>query len=481
MERESGISSGGRTLENNFMVKSDVIALMVSDDALYGVRYSSRGGSGMVRTGGGVWPLEEQVHPVDEEQGAPVDEGDEESSLFRAIKAAKRELGGGEVVLAFPLSRLLVHILKMPVEIRDELEDAVSLQMDKISPFDEGGCSTGYEVLSEEENSLWVLAATMSSAVFDEINEPLRQVGWKVVRTDIGILGWLRTLCGPFNLSSPGRRVVLANFKGGWMLLVMNHGTLVLARSFGKINGYDTLVRELTLSLLNVEIEAGPLAVVEVLVIAEERPDQELFSKLNDLLGIDSDYKEFPSLDGGVEGVALRSVEESVIDLTPQYWRDALKEGLTRKRVVVGVAVAIGIWALFMAALFSGPLVYKQLSNGVKKQSKAHSRSFKSVSDTRNRVNLILSYTNREHSPLELLRITSGYLPQGIILTGFNFKKQEGVKISGVADQPTLVYQFKNAVTEDPLFDSVSLTGPSASKGKHKFEISALFKGGEEE
>ena len=462
------------------MAKSDIIALMVSDDALYGVRYS-RSGSGLTRTGGGVWSLEEQEPAADEAQVFSVDEGGEDSPLVRAVRAAKSELGGRDVVLAFPLSRLLVRILKMPIEMRDDLVDAVNLQMDKISPFDESGCSTGYEVLSEEEDSLWVLAAAMSSASFDEVNESIRQVGWKVVRTDIGIMGWLRTLCGPFNLSSPGRRVVLANFKGGWMLLVMNHGTLVLARSFGKINGYDTLVRELTLSLLNVEIEAGPLAVVEVLVIAEERPDQELFSKLNDLLGIDPDYKEFPSLDGGVEGVALRSAEESVIDLTPTYWRDALKEGTVRKRVMAGVAVAVVIWALFMAALFSGPLVYKQLAKGIKKQSRSHFRQHKSVSDTRKRVNLVLSYTNREHSPLELLRIVSGYLPQGITLTGFNFKKQEGVKISGVADQPTLVYQFKNAVTEDPLFESVSLTGPSASKGKHKFEISALFKGGEEE
>jgi hypothetical protein len=56
-------------------------------------------------------------------------------------------------------------------------------------------------------------------------------------------------------------------------------------------------------------------------------------------------------------------------------------------------------------------------------------------------------------------------------------RREDGVKISGEADQPTLVYDFKNAVTEDPLFESVSLTGPSASKGKHKFDVDAKFKG----
>ena len=92
-------------------------------------------------------------------------------------------------------------------------------------------------------------------------------------------------------------------------------------------------------------------------------------------------------------------------------------------------------------------------------------------------MNLILSYMDRTYSPLEMLRMASGYLPQGITLTGFNYRREDGVKISGEADVPTLVYDFKNAVTEDPLFESVSLAGPSASKGKHKFDIDAKFKG----
>jgi len=461
------------------MAKSDVIALMVSDDALYGVRYSSRGSSGLTRTGGGVWSLNDEALSVGEEEAAavPMDEDVDETPFSRAVRAAKNELGGRDVVLSFPLSRLLVRILKLPIAMREDLAGAVQLQMDKISPFDEGGYSTGYEILSEEEDSLWVLAAAMPSAAFNAVNEPLSQVGWKVVRTDIGLLGWLRTLCGPFNLSSPGRRVVLSHFNDDWMLMVMNHGTLVLARSFKNISGYDALVRELTLSLLNVEMDAGPLAIVELLVVATERPDEELFRKLQALLDVKPEYKEFPSLDGGVKGVALRSIEEGVIDLTPPYWRDALKEGAVRKRVLAAVVVATAIWAVFMVVLFSGPIVYTQLTKGVKSKSKLHARQYKAVSDTRKRVNLILSYTNREYSPLEMLRVVSGYLPQGITLTGFNFKKQEGVKISGDADQPTLVYQFKNAITEDHLFETVDLIGPSASRDKHKFEINALFKG----
>lgn len=461
------------------MAKSEIIVLVMNEDNLRGVRYVPKGSSGLVRAGGGVWPFAE-THAGDDTDLPEVTPEEEESPLSKAVKAARRELGGGDVVVAFPMSKLLLRILKMPVAMREDLADAVALQMDKISPFNDGEYSVGYEVMSEDEESLWVLSAAMANTTFTEINEPLQRAGWRVVRSDIALLGWLRTLCGPLKLNTPGRRIVLTRFKDDWAVLVMNHGTLVLARTFGN-SGSEALVRELTLSMLNVEMEAGPLSVVEILVLAEERPDENLFRMLNDLFGVSAEYKPFPSLEGGVEGVALRSSEQNVIDLTPQYWHTEMQESSVRKKVMAAVITACALWVVFMAVIFAGPAVYKHLSKTEKKKSAEHSRAFLSVSDTRDRVNLILSYTDRKYSPLEMLRVTSGYLPQGITLTGFNYKRQDGVKITGEADLPTLVYQFKNALTEDDLFESVSLVGPSASKGKHKFDVHAVFKGSEKE
>jgi hypothetical protein len=62
-------------------------------------------------------------------------------------------------------------------------------------------------------------------------------------------------------------------------------------------------------------------------------------------------------------------------------------------------------------------------------------------------------------------------------LAGFTYKKETGIKINGDADEPSLVYAYKDAITGNPLFETVTLTGPSASRGKHKFDIDAKFKG----
>ena len=458
------------------MSKNELIALLAEKACLRGVRFASRGRDGWTRIGGGVWSLEEPQGTVGEEQeqGTVVES---DKPLARAVRAAKSELGARQVVIALPLSRLLVRVLKLPVEVRDDLLEAVSLQMDKLSPFPGEELSVGCEILSETETGLWVFAAAMPAAVFEELGTALHAAKLQVVRTDISALGWFRSLCGPLQLTRPGRRILLMELDGGWDLMVLDHGVPVLVRGLGEIEDVDTLVREMTLSLLNAELDAGHSPVVAALVVSKDAPAPEIVGRLEELLGVPVRHQAPPSEDGGIEGVAIRTGEGATLDLTPQVWRDAVKEAQIRKRVLRGLAAAVAVWAVFMGVLFSGPLVYKQLTDRTRAASRAHGKAFKQVSDTRDRVNLILSYTDRSYSALEMLRLASGYLPQGITLTGFNYKREDGVKITGEADVPTLVYDFKNSLTEDPLFESVSLMGVSASRGKHKFDVDAKFKG----
>ncbi|HNX33666.1 MAG TPA: hypothetical protein PKM57_03510 [Kiritimatiellia bacterium] len=460
------------------MAKSDVIAILAESACVRGVRFAPRGRDGWTRTGGGVWPLDvphENESAEEGEQSGTLVESDK--PLARAFGAAKSEMGARQVVLALPLSRLLVRVLRLPIEVREDLADAVVLQMDKLSPFPGEELAVGCEVLSETEKELWVLAAAMPAAVFEELGAALQVAKLHVVRTDAAALGWFRSLCGPCQLARPGRRVVLMNPDDGWDLLVLDHGVPVLVRGLGALPDDASLIREVTLSLLNAELDAGEAPVAEVLVVSKEAPPPELMRKLETLAGAAVRHVVPPSEDGGVEGVAVRTGEGAALDLTPQAWRDEVRESRVRRRVLLGVGVAMAVWAVFMGVLFSGPLVYKQMTSRTRSASKVHAKAFKQVSDTRERVNLILAYTDRTYSALEMLLMASSYLPSGITLIGFNYRRDDGVKIAGEADQPTLVYDFKNAVTEDPLFETVSLTGPSASKGKHKFEVDAKFKG----
>jgi hypothetical protein len=470
-------------------MNSEIIALLAEGGVLRGVKFVPRGRDGWARTGGGVWPAaaakDAAPSEPDAEGAEAVPEANEttveaDKPLTRALVAAQSALGVRRVVLALPLSHVLVRVLKMPLEVRDDIADAVALQMDKLSPFPGEELAVGCEVLCEGENHLWVFTVALPAAVSDGLGAALREARLQVIRTDVAVLGWLRSLSAPCQLMRHGRRVVLMNPDGVWDLLVLDDGVPVLVRGLGAQATVDDVARDLTLSLLNVELEAGRGALVEVLVVSKDAPPPEFLDKLRAVTGVDVRHAVPPSDDGGVEGVALRTGEGASLDLTPQAWRDEIRETHFRKQMMVGVGIALSIWAVFMGVLFAGPLVYRQLTARERAVSKTHFKAHKSVSDTRERVRLIESYTDRSYSSLEMLRTVSGYLPDGITLVSFAYKRNDGVKVKGEADQSTIVYDFKDAVTEDPLFDAVNLTGPTVSRGKHTFDVDAKFKGSED-
>jgi hypothetical protein len=403
--------------------------------------------------------------------------------LACAVREARSSMGGPrQVVLALPLSRLLVQVMKFPAEMRDDLEGAVALQMDKLSPFADEELSVGHEVLSEGETDIWVLGAAMPTVVFKEIGTALQLSKLHIARTDIASLGWFRTLCGPLNLSRPGRRVLLMDMDDGWDFIVIDHGVPVLMRGLGVMPDTETFIREITLSFLNVELEAGAQTPVEVMVISSTPTPPELANQITELLGAPVRHHLPPDMDGGADGVAIRTYEAATMDLTPAIWRTAVKEARINKRVMTGVGIAFGIWLIIMGTLFSVPAVYKQMTQHTRKKSVAHLKQHKQVADMRDRVRLIESYLNYTNSALELLRIVAEehLPPDNITLASFDYKKEDGIKITGDADSRELILDFVDALTGDPIFETVTYGQITASRGKQRFDIDAKFHGAQQ-
>jgi Tfp pilus assembly protein PilN len=170
-------------------------------------------------------------------------------------------------------------------------------------------------------------------------------------------------------------------------------------------------------------------------------------------------------------------LEGASLDVTPNDWSELREESRFKKKLATFLTVAAAGWVVVMGTLFGGPIVYDQLTEHQKTICKRHSKAHKEVKEMRDKVKLVQQYSDHARGTLEMLKAVSDRMPEGVTLTSFNYRRGEKLSISGEADQPTVVYDFKNAVTEVPLFESVGLTGPSANKGKHKFDIDAKFKG----
>jgi len=442
------------------------------------------------------WPFD--AEPSEEDGAAPSDlpanpedatiadedvPQEEDNPLEAALVEAAAYYRTREVSISLPLSELFVKVLKFPAENREDLDDMVAAEMKSLSPFPDEDLRIGWEIVRETEKELFVSAAALPESTGGRIGESLSAAKLTVVRTDATALGWLRTLW-PRITEKPGvgRRLVMLDLDGnGWELVVLDDDTPVILRGLGLSASGDKvrLRREIMLSLMEADGFSGGREVGEVLVVTHGPVD----SDTRELLAEYGEVREILCEDenGGVEGCARREDEDCSFDATPFAWADALKEGRFKRRLNLSVAVAFGVWILLVVVAVGGLFVVDALTGRVAANSKRHQREYKQVNDMRERVELVKRYSDHNRGVLEILKAVSDRLPDGVTLTSFQFKREDGVKISGEAEQPTMVYDFKNALVKSEAFATVNLRGPSASRGVHKFDIEAVFEAEEED
>ena len=438
--------------------------------------------------------------PVDENAGGGLSsDGDEQTpedryaATVEALKAAAKRFGTHEVVLSMPLKSLLVKVSRTSVEDRDRLFEMASEEIGAVSPFPDEMPVAGTETVAETDQELVSVFAALPEAGAAEIGDALDEAKVRVLRTDVTALGWLRTLW-PQISPDAGRKVVLMDFDDGWDMAVLDESAPSLLRGLGRMTDPAVLGREVMLSLLR----AGVATETKEIVIFSKTPvDEEIVARLSQLAPVRSvpllgngewgtGNGEPSALFGGVEGVARRTQEGSSLDVTPADWTELRTEARFKKKLIAFLAAAAAGWVLLMGVLFGVPFVYGQLTERQKTLSKRHARAYGEVKEMRDKVKLVQQYSDHARGSLEMLKAVSDRMPEGITLTSFTYKRGERLSIVGEAQQPTDVYAFKNALTEaatedeEKLFTEVTLTGPSQSRGVHKFSIEGSFVSEEE-
>ncbi len=423
---------------------------------------------------------------------------DRYGDLVEAFREAAHRFGTREVVLSVPLSSLLVKVASVPAEGRDRLRETAAEEIGKVSPFPDEAPVAGVETVQETDAGVISMFAALPEAEAAEIGDALDEAKVRVLRTDISALGWLRTHwmeIYPEGETVPRRKVVLMDCDDGWDVVVLDSQVPSLLRGLGGISDADDVFREVTLSLIRADasVEAS-----EIVVLSKSGVDGPLARRFGELApvrvvsvgGADGDAASgagggHGAFDG-VEGIAIRTSEGYSLDVTPADWAEARAEARFSKRLFTFIAVAAAGWLLAMAGLFGVPFAYGRMAERQKAMSRRHAAEFREVKEMRDKVKLVQQYSDHARGSLEILKAVSDRMPEGITLTSFSFRRGERLSIVGEADQPTRVYGFKNALadteTEDgeKLFAEVNLTGPSQSRGVHRFSIECLFEAKEE-
>ena len=457
-------------------------------------------GDDPVATSGGAQPQATEALGGDVAPAEGQSPEDRYSATVEALKEAAKKFGTHEVVLSMPLSSLLVKVSRTLVEDRERLAEAAGEELGKVSPFPDETPVTGMETVAETDRELVTVFAALPEAGAMEIGDALDAAKVRVTRTDITALGWMRTLWPQiFSNQSAGdswkvdgdRRVVLTDFDDGWDVIVIDDGAPSLLRGLGRIADPAELAREVTLSLLR----AGAAAEVgEIVMFSKAEVNASIierlkaFAPVRSILLSASDDPQLSTLNsqlstdfGGVEGIARRTQEGSALDVTPAEWAELRMEARFTKKLIVFLAAAAAGWLLLMGVLFGVPFAYGQMTERQKTLSKRHATAYREVKEMRDKVKLVQQYSDHARGSLEMLKAVSDRMPEGVTLTSFSYKRGERLSIVGEAQQPTDVYEFKNALTEavteddGKLFTDVTLTGPSQSRGVHKFTIEGSF------
>ena len=393
-----------------------------------------------------------------------------------------------EAVLALPLNRLLVKMVRMPLG-----EDPVAVAepvLKSMSPFPDDSITVGCEIVREDEDGRVVIAAALPESAADDIGEALDAEKLSVVRIDSLALGQIRGVWPSLGESS-GRRLVLLDSIDCLSCIVLDGDQPSAIRA---ITDRSDLRREIMLSLLEAEDFGGARRLDEIILVetdatssADPADPKDSFAALEAFAPV---RRLTVGADAALVGVAERAADEGSLNALPASWRELLEETRFKAKLVRYLAIAGGIWLLIMAVLFGVPMVYDFLTDHQKSLSKQHQRQYREVKDMKAKVDLIRKYSDHARGALEIMKALSDRLPEEITLTTWNYKRDEGVRVSGEGDAAESVYAFKDAMDEmsagegedgERIFPTVTLNGPNASKGRHRFDLDCQYKGEEEE
>ena len=391
------------------------------------------------------------------------------------VMASKEK--SNEAVLALPLSRLIVKVVRVPEESRNDPAAFATPILQAMSPYPDEPLTVSCETVRETERGLVVVAAALPESASDDMAEALDARKLNVTRVDALALGVLRGAWGAIAAGGDARRLVLIGGPDCISVIVLDGDEPCAIRA---VSSASDMRRELMLSLLEAEDFGGARAVSEVVCIGDV-PGEGL-----DAFG--PVRKIEIGEDAALVGVAERSLDDASLNALPESWREVLEETRFKAKLKRRLSIAGGIWAAIMLVLFGVPVVYGYMTDHQKALCKEHSRQYRAVAEMRDKVKLVQKYSDHARGALEIMKAVSDRLPPGITLNSWSFKRDEGVKVSGEADEAEFVYRFKDSMSEtgsedggEKVFAEVVLNGPSASRGgRQKFDLECNYEAEEE-
>lgn len=393
---------------------------------------------------------------------------------------------GERVTIALPTDRLLTRVIRLPTVEPDELMSMVKLQVDKLSPFAEEDTVWSHEVLSFESDSALLLIVIAHKQFIQKAGDLAGKAGYQSVRVDAAALGLAGCVANSENFNENGRAVQLVVRRAEAELLVFDSGLLVACRAltfppdmdpaaFGEETGRETVY-----TLLSLEVELGPEKNGRSVALwLDKGIDPATVEGIKKEIGGSVGSELLENLEPSAAGVARRtaSLSAGLVDMTPAHWHEAVKQHEFKSKVAFWCGGVLILW-LILAGAGTGVFIFERSKvAALREKEEQLSRESLDVRELRGRVYMLKQYNDTSHSALESLWEINRFLPKGIELTSFAYRKGENIRITGEAARVDDVYKFKTELDGSDLFVESSLQSVRRDQRRRKeiFDIEILL------
>ena len=394
--------------------------------------------------------------------------------------AKKKKQPSSEILPAVPAYETVYTLITLPEEAEATLEEAIPLQAEALSPFDEGEYTLAWEVLGRQNGmlSIWVAIAS---------NEALTQK-WHAllcarnqlasVRLDATPLCWSLALKTRDPALNEGQTLVFLRTANEQLLLLFVDGNPALFRGLSPEAGAEEVQREatwlLTQATLNGLLGETPLAVRCYVPDPAAAPE---FAALAEMPAQTVVFSEEEAQESLQRALKQRVTEGKTFDLTPACWREEVR-AKRRKRTLICSGILLGLlWSAAALTLFLLPKLYAQRAKTAALRIQAHRTTYNDVVDLQERIGLIMRYQDRRFSALEMLRLVCAAKAADMTFLSMTYRQKQSLRLTGLCEDTSSVYTFKETIQKDERIREVRINrlAQDAKTRQQRFDIDIIF------
>ncbi len=377
---------------------------------------------------------------------------------------------GRDIDIALPNGDVLLIALRLPTRDLQEIDAMVELQSEEFTPFPPERTCRGWEVVGEHDTGLRVRLVLASTSRLQELRQAARDVGLRVRRVDVDVLGCLHLLKQTSPLQD-GAGLLIRDGVGD--LMVWNDGQLERLQHLGDVTSSTLEEVAEDIEMVMMGVETGSQTPLQIWVQGSP-PDW----ASSPAAGMDWEMQQ---VDDGIlaaRGVMQRLADEVTFDLAPPEWEKEHQSVLNRRTLVRKVGSLAAVWLLLLAGMLAWGYMQETDVRDLELQVANRTGIVEEVGQMGAQVRSLAAFVDRSSSALEVFWWMSRSIPgEGgdLQVRELRFDKEEGVRFSGSSrGSETNLLEFMDGLSrKDELNVSYSLD--SDSQGRSTFQVTALW------